>query len=147
MSWFSAIPLVGKFIDNLFGIIDQKVEDKDEANRLKQQIEMALQKADLTKFETQMKSQASIITAEAQGESWLQRNWRPMFMCILMLIIGNNYILAPYLDALFGWSVTLELEPHFWELVKLGLGGYIVGRSAEKGLKIWKNKDPKELVR
>lgn len=25
-----------------------------------------------------------------------------------------------------------QLKPEFWELLKLGLGGYVIGRSAEK---------------
>lgn len=84
---------------------------------------------------------SSVIIAEAQGGSWLQRNWRPLLMMIFGVIVANNYIIAPYLGALFNFSVELEIPPDMWGLLKLGVGGYIVGRSAEKGIKLWKNNE------
>jgi len=81
-----------------------------------------------------------IIVAEAKGESWLQRNWRPMLMCAFGLIIVNNYILFPYIQ-LFGFkAVVLEMPEKLWNLLTLGVGGYVVGRSVEKGVKAWKGK-------
>ena len=83
---------------------------------------------------------AKVVLAEAQGESWLQRNWRPLTMLSFVGIIVNNHILYPYLT-LFGLpSVMLELDPSMWELIKIGLGGYVVGRSGEKMVKAWKEK-------
>jgi hypothetical protein len=51
------------------------------------------------------------------------------------LIIANNYIIFPYLslfDATKDGVTQLELPKFMWECLKLGLSGYIVGRSAEK---------------
>ena len=31
-----------------------------------------------------------------------------------------------------------DIPPDMWDLLKLGVGGYVVGRSAEKGIKAWK---------
>jgi hypothetical protein len=28
-----------------------------------------------------------------------------------------------------------------WELLKIGVGGYVVGRSVEKGVKVWRQGD------
>lgn len=81
---------------------------------------------------TQLQLRTQIIVAEANSQSWLARNWRPMLMTIFMAIIANNYILAPYLQAMFSWHVALDLPPQMWDLLKIGLGGYIVGRSVEK---------------
>ncbi len=84
---------------------------------------------------------ASVVLAEASGESWLQRNWRPLTMLSFVGIIVNNHILYPYLT-LFGLpSVMLELDPAMWDLIKIGLGGYVVGRSGEKMVKAWKGND------
>lgn len=47
-----------------------------------------------------------------------------------VFIVFNNYILAPYLQALFSWSVSLQTPPDLWALNKIGLGGYVLGRSA-----------------
>jgi hypothetical protein len=66
--------------------------------------------------------QSNVIVAEAQGQSWLQRNWRPITMiCFLILVILDS----------FGWLPN-KLAPQAWTLLSIGLGGYVVGRSAEK---------------
>lgn len=31
-----------------------------------------------------------------------------------------------------------DIPPDMWDLLKLGVGGYVVGRSAEKSIKTWK---------
>ena len=53
-------------------------------------------------------------------------------MLVFVSIIANNYILVPYLQA-FGLHIpALQLNDEMWNLLKIGIGGYIVGRSAEK---------------
>lgn len=138
MSWLSAIPVVGKFFDGLFGVIDQVVEDKDKANELKASLEQVMQNSDLTKFVEQIKAQTSIILAEANSQSWLARNWRPGLMTLFGFIILNNYVLNPWLSAMFSVNVMLDIPPDMWALLKIGLGGYVVGRSTEKVAEIWK---------
>lgn len=89
-----------------------------------------------------MKMKSAIIIAEAKGGSWLQRNWRPMLMCLFGIIIANNYIIYPYVVMLFGVenAVKMDIPPDMWDLLKLGVSGYIVGRSVEKAVKSWKDK-------
>ena len=82
--------------------------------------------------------QSQVIIAEAQGQSWLQRNWRPLLMLLAMSIVANNYIIYPYIKLLFDAGVMLELPDHLWQLLKIGVGGYVVGRSAEKITEVWK---------
>jgi hypothetical protein len=82
-----------------------------------------------------IKQQGNIVKAEAQSESWIARNWRPITMLTFVFIIANNYIIYPYLS-LFGIpSTALDIPPDMWELLKIGLGGYVVGRSVEKAVK------------
>ena len=67
-----------------------------------------------------------IIKAEAQSEHWLPACWRP----ILMLTFGA-LIVARWL----GWSAPGISEAEvlkLWDIVQLGLGGYVIGRSIEK---------------
>jgi len=65
--------------------------------------------------------------------NWLQRNWRPILMVIIMLILLNNYIIAPYVMLFFPKSaLVLELPPALFTLLTIGVGGYVIGRSAEK---------------
>jgi len=87
---------------------------------------------------TKMKS--NIIQAEANSEHWLTSAWRPITMLVFVFIIFNNYVLVPYAHA-FGANIpSLNLTNQMWELLKIGLGGYIVGRSVEKVAKNIKDK-------
>ena len=69
-------------------------------------------------------ARASLIAAEIGGQSWLQRNWRPITMLSFLVLV--------ILDA-FGLLV-FRLSDEAWLLLQIGLGGYVVGRSAEKML-------------
>lgn len=69
---------------------------------------------------------AQVIRAEAEGESWLQRNWRPLTMMVFVALIVGKWTgyTAP------GVSEALELR--LLGLIEIGLGGYVIGRSVEK---------------
>jgi len=73
----------------------------------------------------------NIIIAEAQSQSWLARNWRPILMLTIVAIIANNFVLFPYLSLFTTKVRMLTLPDHLYALLKIGVGGYIVGRSAE----------------
>ena len=77
-------------------------------------------------------AQRDIIVAEAKGESWLQRNWRPLLMICIIAIIANNYILVPYLSAFTDKVTVLDLPKGLWALLNIGVGGYIASRGGEK---------------
>lgn len=121
--------LAAPVINGLFNAVDQAVEDKDEAARIKAR----LQEMVLTGQMREIEEAAEVIRAEATGESWLQRNWRPLLMCLFGIIVANNYIIVP----LFG-GPKADIPPDMWDLLKLGIGGYVVGRSVEKGVKVWR---------
>lgn len=121
--------IIGPLLAGLIGVVDQAVEDKDQANVIKARLNELALSGNLKELE----SAAKIIVAEAQGDSWLQRNWRPLLMVLFGIIIANNYILVP----IFG-TPAADIPPDMWDLLKLGVGGYVVGRTAEKSLKSWK---------
>lgn len=73
-------------------------------------------------------ARASLIAAEIGGQSCLQRNWRPITMLSFLTLV--------ILDA-FGLLV-FRLSDQAWLLLQIGLGGYVVGRSAEKMLPAFK---------
>lgn len=85
-----------------------------------------------------MTTAAGVITAEAASANKLTSSWRPILMYVFMAIIANNYILAPYLQAMFHVGLTLAIPPDMWDLLKLGVGGYVVGRSVEKAVTSYK---------
>lgn len=68
----------------------------------------------------------SNVQAEAKGDSWLQRNWRPITALTFVVLVVAYWFgfTAPNLPA----ASVQEL----FELVKLCLGGYTLGRTAEK---------------
>lgn len=80
-----------------------------------------------------------VIMAEAKSEHFLVAAWRPITMLTFVFIIANNYIIYPYLSLFWPDAPTLAIPPDMWDLLKLGLGGYVVGRSVEKGIKNWKS--------
>lgn len=128
------LSLLKRVVSPVTDIVDKAVTDKDLARQLKHDIEMQM----IQVLDKELESKRDVIVAEAQGESWLQRSWRPILMLSFVAIIVNNYILSPYLQAMFGFEVMLEIPVDMWELLKIGVGGYIVGRSAEKGIEKWK---------
>ena len=67
--------LIGSIGGKVLDIVDGVVEDKDEANRLKFEIQRQL----IENKSSELESAAKIDLAEAQV-SWLQRNWRPLLM-------------------------------------------------------------------
>lgn len=127
---------VANFIlPGIFKEVDKAIPDQSLGAQLKASIQTAVLSADAQA----LSEQAGIVTAEARGESWLQRNWRPLTMMVFVFIVANNYIIAPYAQALSGASVSLPTPPDLWALIKIGLGGYVVGRSAEKCVAAWKS--------
>jgi hypothetical protein len=74
-------------------------------------------------YETKLlAAKTSIITAEATGESWMQRNWRPITMLTFLgLVVCDS----------FGWLAN-PLAGEAWTLLQIGLGGYVTSRGVEK---------------
>ncbi len=121
--------IIGPLLGGLFGLIDKSVEDRDQAAKIKADLQTMVLSGELRELE----AAARIIAAEATGESWLQRNWRPLLMLLFGVIVANNYLVVP----LFGTPMA-DIPPDMWALLKLGVGGYVLGRSAEKGIRAWK---------
>tara|TARA_R110002153_G_C13290455_1_gene494827 strand:- start:581 stop:973 length:393 start_codon:yes stop_codon:yes gene_type:complete len=120
LDWFSGgvVKEIGKVLDNLFTTDEERLKAKNEVFRVLREKELELQKM-----------QTEIIIAEAQG-NWLQRSWRP----ILMLAFGFIVIYVKFIAPLFDLKIP-ELEDEFWNLLQLGIGGYVIGRTGEKMMK------------
>jgi len=117
LGWFTGgvVKEVGKVIDGLFTSDEERLKAKNEVFKVLQEQQLELQKL-----------QTEIVLAEANG-NWLQRSWRP----ILMLAFGFIIIYVKFIAPLFQLPIP-PLENEFWNLLQLGIGGYVVGRSAEK---------------
>jgi hypothetical protein len=119
----NVIKEVGQVIDNLFTNDEERIKAKNEIFKVLKEKELELQKM-----------QTDIIIAEAKG-NWLQRSWRP----ILMLAFGFIVIYVKFIAPLFDLRIP-ELENEFWNLLQLGIGGYVIGRTGEKMMKDFVNK-------
>ena len=115
MSWTAAIPILGKVIDKIF-------PDAENAEQVKVVLAEMMLKGELDT----LAQQAGVIKAEAQGEGWLQRSWRPLVMLIFTALIVARWM---------GWAapnLTEEVELKLLSIVQLGIGGYIASRGVEK---------------
>ena len=129
------LTLLAAILPSIFSTIDKAVPDKDKAEELKAKVQLEL----MNNQAKELEGAAKIIVAEAQGHSWLQRNWRPMLMCMFGFIIANNFILYPYMSLFTDKVVMLDTPKDLWDLIKIGLGGYVLGRSGEKIAKEFKS--------
>ena len=127
------------FISDIFKPLTDTITKLAVPDQAKLELEIRLQevtkdvKLKLLELESQIaKSQAEGIVAEAKGELWIQKAWRPLLMCIIMGILVHNYIVAPYVVKFFGVAILLELPEGLWHLLQIGVGGYVTGRSVEK---------------
>ncbi|WP_339859112.1 3TM-type holin [Pseudohongiella acticola] len=113
-----AITPVTALIDSMHTSSEEKLMMKAEMLRLQNTVT-----GQLLDYEAKiLDSQAKVIMAEAQGESWLQRSWRPIAMLtFLVLVVCDS----------FGF-LAFRLSDEAWDLLKIGIGGYVVGRSGEK---------------
>lgn len=118
---------VGDIIDELHTSEDEKLAAK--AKLLQIQADFTEKVMD---YEAKLAiEQGETIRAEANG-SKLQRNWRPLMMLMFGYIVAHNYIVVPIAQMFGAHAPVLDLPPDLWSLLKIGIGGYVVGRSAEK---------------
>lgn len=110
----------------LFSTIEKSVPDKDLQAKLKADLQTQL----LQSNTQELQAAAKIIEAEAKA-GWFASSWRPLLMYVLIFILVWNYILGPVIKIFTGTVISFELPGDVWGLLQIGLGGYVVGRSAE----------------
>ena len=131
-----AITAIGPIAKMIGGIVDKAVPDKDLKEKLKHELNTQLINGD----HEELIAKSKIIEAEASSKHWLTATWRPALMWICIIVIFNNYILAPFINILFGTSLELSIPEPMWNLLTIGIGGYIAGRSGEKIAQNWTQK-------
>lgn len=115
MSLLSFLPIVGDVLDKIIPDPKAQAEAKVKLMELAQKGEF-----------TEMTTKADIIKAEASSESWLAQSWRPIMMLTFGALIVARWMgyAAP--------GISQEEILKLWNIVELGLGGYVIGRSVEK---------------
>ena len=116
------LPVLGPIFGQVAKSLFPNAEDELKRLEMQNQIQLAI----LNNGAAIEQAAASIVKAEAESEHWLTANWRP-----LMMLTFGALIVARW----FGWAApNLQNEEYIklWSIVELGLGGYVIGRSAEK---------------
>lgn len=115
---------VGDLLSGAFGLVDDLHTSDEEKLTLKTGL-LTIQTSVVSEvIQAQSKMaemQASIIKAEAESQHPLTSMWRPITMLTFVTII----VLAQF-------GLTGPVPEDMWPLLKLGLGGYVIGRSFEK---------------
>lgn len=131
------IPILGSLIKDGAGAVKDLlgtiIGDKTERDAAEAKVDLifagVLSDAEET-MRVGLEAQREVLLAEISGASWMQRNWRPILMLTFTAIIGHNYIVVPY----WADAVVLDFPDKFWNLLTIGVGGYVVSRSVfDKG--------------
>jgi hypothetical protein len=86
-----------------------------------------LHQKELTEIDAQMQS----LIAEMKGESWLQRNWRPLCVLSMSLLVVYATLHNAFLIGYEGIN-PIEISERMWDLIQLSLSGYMGLRTVEK---------------
>ena len=114
-------------------IIDKLVVDAGLKQRLKAEIKAKC----LDRDQVLIAARQSVVLAEQQSESWLTRSWRPLLMLLLMAFLLFFGLLIPIMELCLGHPLAIEprldrIPEPAWNLLTLGLGGYVGARTIEK---------------
>jgi len=142
----SIFDIIGSILKPARDIVDEIItsdEEKLQAQAKLQELQNALEEQVLGYESKVAEYKQKVLVAEAQGESGIQRSWRPITMLTFVFIIFNNFVLAPYVMAFGGSVPTLEIPPGMWALLNVGIGGYIASRGVEKVFQIRNGKNGK----
>ena len=121
-------PLVGDVVKRILP------EDKDKRMEVERELNMAI----MQNGAAIEQAAASVIKAEAESEHKITATWRPILMLTITAIVGWNYLLAPLVELavrMFAGDqvpLSIPLPEQLWNLLMIGVGGYVVGRSGEK---------------
>ena len=110
-------PVAG-IVNSVGEVIDRLMLPAREKKKLETDILRVIAECERQRLE----SSAAVVGEEARG-NWLQRSWRPLVMLTFATII------------LTGTFVSLPIladTSRFWDLLEIGLGGYVIGRGGEK---------------
>lgn len=113
---------IGSLLDGISTTDEERLKAKAELATISANLQVEMAKVDAQIADAQSK----VLVAEAQSESWLTRNWRPILMLSFTAILLYNYVFA-----LMFSLPTVAMPLDLWGVIKLGVGGYIIGRTGE----------------
>jgi hypothetical protein len=122
---------LGSVIDLVKDGLDRFIPDKSQAAAAKATLDQLKESDDAKALDNDIKVQLAglqVVSDEAKGESWLQRNWRPISALVFVGLVTSYW---------FGFTAPNLSEASIadlFSLVKICLGGYTVGRTVDKAM-------------
>jgi hypothetical protein len=121
--------ILGTLLPGIFEIIGKYFKNDQEKMEAQARITEHILKNEATVIE----ASRDVVKAEIESESVLARNWRPILMYLLMVLLIWIIAISPIFHLQEATKVSLQSVPDsLWNLLMIGMGGYIFGRSAEK---------------
>jgi len=126
------LPILAPLIGDVLGRI--LPEDQNKRAEIERELNMAL----VTNGHAIEQAAAQVVMAEAKSEHTITATWRPILMLTITAIVGWNYLLAPIAAVVANYALgqqvalSIPLPDELWNLLMIGVGGYVVGRSGEK---------------
>ncbi|MBC5623548.1 3TM-type holin [Butyricimonas hominis] len=117
-------------VKGIVGAVSELVDRLTLPAREKKQLETDLLKVFVEWEQRVMEARSEVLAEEVRG-NWLQRSWRPLVMLTFALIV---------LVGTFTSLPILADTSRFWDLLEVGIGGYVMGRSGEKILQVFARK-------
>ena len=120
-------------------VLKRLIPDADKRDEIERETKLAL----LEHSDSIERVRGEIILAEARSSGWLTSSWRPLLMLVVIAIIAVNYLVFPLVAIWYPQIMAnlLALPDQLWNLLTLGVGGYVVGRSGEKMIDSWTGKE------
>lgn len=117
-------------------VIKRIIPDKVDQAKIESEIKLAL----IEHTGSLEEIRGKIVLEEAKSQHWLTSTWRPLLMIVIIAIVAINYLIFPLVSLFTGTSMAIDLPIELWNLLQIGVGGYVVGRSGEKMVDKWNSK-------
>ena len=109
---------------NLISSVGEVVDNLHVSDAEKSEAKLKIGDRVLSSFDNLANVQGEVIT-EMTG-NFLQRSWRPLLMLTFGVLLVLRWV------GLASYNLPLDLELQLMSIVKIGVGGYVAGRSVEK---------------
>lgn len=116
MTWLISL------IPTILGLVQRIIPDKQSQKDASAELLRMIVEGDLRDVE----ARANVVMSELNSQNFLAASWRPIMMFVFMgLVVGAWFGFVPP-------NMPPEMIDHVFSLLEIGMGGYVVGRSAEK---------------
>lgn len=134
MAWWNPVSWGKEIIQPLASLVDEVHTSDEEKDRLRNVLKDTEAKVISQAMDLQsqvLKAQQTVLMAEVSGTG-LKAVWRPIVMLVFMALIVWHSV-----GTGLGFPVP-AINPMMWTLIHMAMGGYVVGRSGEKAIDLWR---------